>query len=381
MAISKVELLNDTGVVPGSYTLSDLTISSDGRITSASTGSPAATGVVAGTYTNPSFTVAADGRLTSASTLTSISLPSTAATSDGDIVSAGGSDGVFALFNSNAVTANRSIHLVLRDNSGNYYSYFTVNRDAGTGAFTADVNCNFRAAQGSFTVANADGLTIWGDKGDVLVNGGADGTWGMFLQSATANRNMGFYTYNDFGNIFPILTLGRDSATGRYYASVNSAAPSGGCDLFVQAGNLDVNGLKNFRISHPLDENKYLVHTSVEAPRADLIYRGTVQLEAGTASVILDEEYGLIPGTWEELCRNPQAWVTSLDGWELCKGSISDGVLTIQAKDPVCTETVSWLVIAERQDAVMYSSGLTEDGRPILEPDKIDLSAAYIAEG
>lgn len=380
MAISKVELLNDTGVTPGSYTLSDLTISSDGRITSASTGSPAATGVTPGTYTNPSFTVAADGRITAASTLGSISLPGLGA-GDGEIISAGGSDGVFALFNSDAATANRGIWLALRDNSGTFYPYLQVGRDTGTGAFTADFNCNFRAAQGCFTVTNGDGFTIWGDKGDVLVNGGTDGTWGMFLQSAAADRNMGFYTYNDFGNIFPILTLGRDSNTGRYYASVNSAAPSGGCDLSVQAGNLDVNGLKNFRIDHPLDENKYLVHTSVEAPRADLIYRGTVQLEAGTASVTLDEEYGLIPGTWEELCRNPQAWVTSLDGWELCKGSISGGVLTIQAKDPVCTETVSWLVIAERQDAVMYSSGLTEDGRPILEPAKIDLSAAYIAEG
>jgi hypothetical protein len=36
MAISKVELLNDTGVTPGSYTFADLTIGSDGRITSAS---------------------------------------------------------------------------------------------------------------------------------------------------------------------------------------------------------------------------------------------------------------------------------------------------------------------------------------------------------
>jgi len=369
MAISKVELLDDTGVVAGSYTTSNITISSDGRITSATNGSPAATGVTPGTYTNPSFTVGADGRLTAASTLGSIDLPGVSA-GDGDILSAGGFDGMVGLYNTNTSAANRNINFNLNNNSGANSSYLVVGRDAGTGSFLTDVLTNFRAAQGAFTITNGDGFTIWGDKGDVLVNGGIDGTWGMFLQSNAADRNMGFYTYNDFGNIFPILTLGRDPNTGRYYAAVNSAAPSGGSDLFVNAGNLNVNGVKNFRINHPLDENKYLVHTSVEAPRADLIYRGTVQLVAGTAAITLDEEYGLIPGTWEELCRNPQVWVTSVDGWELCKGSVVDGVLTIQAKDPACVETVSWLVVAERQDEVMYTYGHDEDGRPLLEPDK-----------
>jgi hypothetical protein len=370
MAISKVELLDDTGVVAGSYTTSNITISSDGRITSATNGSPAATGVTPGTYTNPSFTVGADGRLTAASTLGSIDLPGVSA-GDGDILSAGGFDGMVGLYNTNTSAANRNINFNLNNNSGANSSYLVVGRDAGTGSFLTDVLTNFRAAQGSFIVTNGDGLVpVFGDKGDIIVSGGSDGGWGLFLSTAAADRNIGFYLYNDFGNIFPALSLGRDQATGRFFASINSATPSGGCDLNVEAGSLNVNGAKNFRINHPLDENKYLIHTSVEAPRADLIYRGTVQLVAGTAAITLDEEYGLIPGTWEELCRNPQVWVTSVDGWELCKGSVVDGVLTIQAKDPACVETVSWLVVAERQDEVMYTYGHDEDGRPLLEPDK-----------
>jgi hypothetical protein len=372
MTISKVDLLNDTGVTAGSYTLSNITISSDGRITSATSGGPSATGVTPGTYTNPTFTVGADGRLTYAQTLTTINLLSTAAAGDGDILSAGGSDGQFGLFNTDASATNRNIQLNLKNNSGVYTPYLTVIRDTGTGTFLTNVATNFRAATSSFVITNGDGLTTWGDRGDVVVNGGVDGTWGLALASNAADRNIGFYTFNDYGGIFPPLSLGRSPTTGRFYVAVNSAAPSAGCDLYVNSGNLNVNGVKNFRINHPLNETKYLVHTSVEAPRADLIYRGTVQLVAGTASITLDEEYGLISGTWEELCRNPQVWVTSVDGWELCKGSVVNGVLTIQAKDPACVDLVSWLVVAERQDEVMFTYGHDEDGRPILEPDKED---------
>jgi len=129
-------------------------------------------------------------------------------------------------------------------------------------------------------------------------------------------------------------------------------------------------GSGSFRIPHPIAENKDLVHSFIEGPRADLIYRGIITLSGGTATVNLDEEYGLTEGTWNALCRNPQVWVTSDTGWTLCKGSVTEGVLTIEAKTS-CTETVSWLVVAERKDAHMYDTEWTdENGRPILEPIK-----------
>jgi hypothetical protein len=59
-----------------------------------------------------------------------------------------------------------------------------------------------------------------------------------------------------------------------------------------------------------------------------------------------------------------------VDGWEPCKGSVTDEILTIQSKDTNCSETVNWLVVAERQDASMYNPSCDENGRPILEPDK-----------
>ena len=136
----------------------------------------------------------------------------------------------------------------------------------------------------------------------------------------------------------------------------------------------DIIGRKTFgksRQTNPSAEDRDLVHSFVEGPQADLIYRGKVTLVDGTATVNLDERYGLIDGTWEALCRDPQVWVTSDDGWTLCKGSVSGATLTITAQDPTCAETVSWLVVAERQDDNIKGANWTdEDGRPILEPTR-----------
>jgi len=136
-------------------------------------------------------------------------------------------------------------------------------------------------------------------------------------------------------------------------------------------------GSGSFNIPHPVVSGKRLVHSFIEGPKADLIYRGTATLTAGSASIDMDEEVGLTEGTWEALCRDAQVWVTSEDGWTLCKGSVSGSTLTITAQDPACVETVSWLVVAERQDSHMYGTEWTdENGRPILEPDEVDGSDA-----
>lgn len=127
---------------------------------------------------------------------------------------------------------------------------------------------------------------------------------------------------------------------------------------------------KNFKIKHPVLENKYLVHGSVEGPRFDLIYRGTATLAGGTAILNLDEDQKMSPGTFAALCRDPQVWVANDTGWSPCQGTVSGGTLTITCNDTDSTDTVSYLVIAERQDDVVKSLEITDDeGRLILEPD------------
>jgi len=151
----------------------------------------------------------------------------------------------------------------------------------------------------------------------------------------------------------------------------------------IVAGSLS-KGSGTFTIDHPLEHlsrTHNLVHSFVEGPRADLIYRGEVRLVSGIATIVMDETVGLTTGTWELLCREPDVFVTNNEDWTPVKAEItSTGVLTIQAQDDTCTAKVNWLVIAERHDKHMYDTGWTdENGKPILEPRKREKDIVGIA--
>ena len=76
-------------------------------------------------------------------------------------------------------------------------------------------------------------------------------------------------------------------------------------------------------------------------------------------------------GTWELLCRDPQVWIQNDTGWDSVRGSVEGGTLTIECQNTDSSDTVSWMVVAERQDQHMMETPWTDaDGRPILEPEK-----------
>ena len=87
------------------------------------------------------------------------------------------------------------------------------------------------------------------------------------------------------------------------------------------------------------------------APQADLQYRGVVDLSDGTATVNIDTAVGMTEGTFEVLCRvdEAQVWLQNDTGWDAVRGSVSGNILTITCQNTNSTETISWMVVAERE--------------------------------
>ena len=149
--------------------------------------------------------------------------------------------------------------------------------------------------------------------------------------------------------------------------------------VFV-AQNLSVTGSVSkgsgsFKIDHPLPSKKDthdLVHSFIEGPQADLIYRGRATLASGTVDVNIDTAAGMTEGTFVLLCTDVQCFTSNEEGWAALKGAVSGNVLTITAQDDTCTDTVSWMVIGERKDTHMLDTEWTdENGKVIVEPTKV----------
>jgi len=133
-------------------------------------------------------------------------------------------------------------------------------------------------------------------------------------------------------------------------------------------------GSGSFRIDHPLPaktDTHHLVHSFVEAPQADNIYRGSVDLVDGVATVNIDTAAGMTDGTFVLLNTNVQCFTSNESGWTAIKGSVSGNTLTITAQDNSCTDTISWMVVGERHDEHMKNTDWTDsNGKVIVEPKK-----------
>jgi len=103
----------------------------------------------------------------------------------------------------------------------------------------------------------------------------------------------------------------------------------------------------------------------------DLIYRGKIDLVGGTATVNIDTKAGMTEGTFVLLNRDIQCFTSNETGWTAVKGSVSGNILTITAQDNTCTDTISWMVVGERQDDTIKALNMTDaDGNLIVEPDQ-----------
>ena len=149
--------------------------------------------------------------------------------------------------------------------------------------------------------------------------------------------------------------------------------------FFKHYGDLNVVGTldastKNFKIDHPLDsmnETHYLIHSSIEGPRADLIYRGRIRLYYGRAFVNIDLNSGMTNGTFESLCTNVQCFTTNETSWHAVKASVDGNILYIESENENSIDDISWMVVGERKDYGVVSSTNTDStGKLIVEIEK-----------
>jgi len=140
------------------------------------------------------------------------------------------------------------------------------------------------------------------------------------------------------------------------------------------SGNVEITGTLSktagsFKIPHPdptLTDTHYLVHSFIEGPKADLIYRGTVTLAGAPAVVNMDTEMGTTPGTWELLCDDIQVFTSNETGYDAVKGNVAGAVLTIECVNAPSTDTISWMVVAKRKDQAIKDSVMTDDNGDVL---------------
>ena len=120
---------------------------------------------------------------------------------------------------------------------------------------------------------------------------------------------------------------------------------------------------KTFKIDHPLKSMRRshtLSHASIEGPKADLIYRGKVDLENGEATINIDTVSKMTEGTFEVLCDDVQNFTSNETDWKAVKGSVSGNILTISCEDSTSSATVSWMVIGERMDDAIKKNANTD---------------------
>jgi len=133
-------------------------------------------------------------------------------------------------------------------------------------------------------------------------------------------------------------------------------------------------GSGSFRIKHPLpslSETHQLVHSFIEGPQADLIYRGKLTLLNGKAEANIDEVSTMTEGTFEVLCRDIQCFTTNESGWDLIKGKVIGNIIYIESQNETSTDEISWMIIGERKDKHMMDTEWTdENGKVIVEPLK-----------
>jgi hypothetical protein len=249
--------------------------------------------------------------------------------------------------------------------------------------YYADPVSSYQSSIQSIAGGNPAGLVLNGDGGNVGI-GTTEPAAKFDVRQATINEVTGRFINNTSTNA-ACLKVQQDGASSsgpaflvRQDGSGNAITVDSATDGNTVFSVSNVGALSkasgSFKINHPLEaktDTHHLVHSFIEGPQADNIYRGKVDLVAGSATANIDTVAGMTEGTFVALNREVQCFTTNESNWDAVKGSVSGNILTIESENSESTATISWLVIGERQDQHMYDTDWTDDdGKVIVEPIK-----------
>jgi hypothetical protein len=177
---------------------------------------------------------------------------------------------------------------------------------------------------------------------------------------------------------------------------MNASLPSGSSgdssNFFIVKGKSQIIGSlnvtsglsansKQFKIQHPINENKWLFHTATESPRADLIYRGIIELSNGIGSASIDSESNMTTGTFELLTKNAQLFLQNNESFDRVKGNVESGSVYVISENQNSTASIDWTVIAERNDSEILKSPLYDrNGKYKPEKFKSDYLDSTLSE-
>jgi len=260
------------------------------------------------------------------------------------------------------VTAAASLYISSAPSEGTSNYAFWV--DEGEVIFDETFICRGNALFGSGDTANAE-LEVRSASGSSMIR----------VDSVSATTDTGFEIYKGGSRQWEI----NNDHTGAASSDALVFKPGGAIKFtFEQSGNLTITGALSkgsgsFNIPHPLpakSETHRLVHSFVESPETLLLYRGEVTLVDGAAELDMNDIAGMTSGTWDLLCREEIVFATNLTGWSPVRGSVTGCTLTLECQDATSSDTVAFLVTANRHDDhIMDTSWTDEEGRPIVEPE------------
>ena len=236
----------------------------------------------------------------------------------------------------------------LSTTASDYSAVITANKDREVGIGITGIYNDFAALQ-----LDGRGISIKNDKN------GSSNNWSYIQNDGTGSESTIIFTTGGQATAFKLNHDGSAVFT----------------DNITTSGALS-KGSGSFKIDHPLESKKdthHLIHSFIEGPKADLIYRGKVTLKDGSATVNIDTVSNMTEGTFVALNTDIQCFTTNESNWDLVKGSVSGNILTITSNNSSSTATISWMVIGERHDDNIKSSMLTDnDGKIIVEVEKTE---------